>query len=216
VLPDDPRDASNPFKRLDVLALHPTSTETRRVVNEVLEEIARVFSDMTEYIHLGGDEMNRKCWTTDESVVDDMRRAGYSNARDAETAFHKNNAKVLKGAGMRSIFWQDAFDSGVLSFFADERTFPSKNKDVVVMPWKCWGGRGPSDSLAERSARRARANGFSVVRTDCFYLDWNSDWKHFATKGTSWLHGDTDGDDTTLGGGAALWTERVDFTNAEW
>ena len=50
------------MKLLDKFALDPTAPETRRIVKDVLKGVAALFPD--EYIHLGGDEVDVKCWTS--------------------------------------------------------------------------------------------------------------------------------------------------------
>jgi hexosaminidase len=119
---------------------------------------------------------------------------------------------------------------------------PSAKKGVShrvhVQPWKCWheghrasSSTGGTGSRALLSGHAAAAQGLhagrGVVASTCWYLDWDSQWVDFLQ------HSPTGGAENAAaalseeegarpavppglwGGEAALWSERVDFSNAE-
>jgi hypothetical protein len=75
---------------------------------------------------------------------------------------------------------------------------------AVVQPWKAW-GRPMVGSVA---ADKASALGHEVVTSTGAYLDWDYSTNEMI-EGLSELERDG------LGGEAALWTEKIDFTNAQ-
>ena len=188
IVPDDPLQKNNAYKRLDVLTLHPTSAETREVVDDVLRDVTEMFPD--RFVHIGADEMNHRCWSEDTSTMKTLRSMSL-NPKIAERKFLQKNIETLSKYSKRTIVWQEAFDSSNL------------RDDVVVMTWKCWGS---PMTVGDRSMSRVLASGLSVIQTQCWYLDWDSNWQTMYRQYV---------DPRSLGGEAAMWTERVDFTNLE-
>ena len=144
-----------------------------------------------EFVHIGADEMNRKCWSEDSTTMHLLRSKGL-NPKQAESMFIRENVKTLTESQRIAIVWQDAMDSSVINA-----------KDVVVMTWKCWGN---PTTIGEQSAKKWLSMGVPVIKTDCFYLDWDTNWNFLYKQNI---------DERVLGGEAAMWTERVDFTNLE-
>lgn len=75
---------------------------------------------------------------------------------------------------------------------------------AVVQPWKAWG----QPMIGSLAAARASALGHEVVQSTGAYLDWDYSTNEMI-EGLKELERDG------LGGEAALWTERIDFTNAQ-
>lgn len=75
---------------------------------------------------------------------------------------------------------------------------------AVVQPWKAWG----NPMVGSISAARATALEHDVVQSTGAYLDWDYSTNEMI-EGLSELERDG------LGGEAALWTEKIDFTNAQ-
>ena len=61
-------------------------------------------------------------------------------------------------------------------------------------------------TVGDQSMSKALASGLNVIQTQCWYLDWDSNWQSMYKQHV---------DARSLGGEAAMWTERVDFTNLE-
>merc|ERR1711862_341970 len=70
----------------------------------------------------------------------------------------------------------------------------------------------------------AAEKGYGAVQSTCWYLDWDSQWtdfyEHAADEGpVGWSGKDAKAPEGSLGGllggEAALWTEKIDFTNLE-
>ncbi|CAE7658729.1 Hexb [Symbiodinium sp. CCMP2456] len=209
VLPQDPNDAKNRFKARDKLALDISSKRTKKVVSAILKEMAGLFPD--EFFHVGGDEVDFRCWTTMPHIAAWMRKKGLG-ASQALQNFFEHVFQEVKRLGKRPIVWQDAFDQGL--------RLP---KEAVVQPWKCWGSVGPGmpwwpqaepeAQIGHASAFAATSMGFSAVQSSCWYLDWNSQWTDFYNHTADEGPLASTPSDRLLGGETALWSELIDFTN---
>ena len=74
-----------------------------------------------------------------------------------------------------------------------------------MQPWKAWG----VPTVGSLAAARASALGHAVVQSTGAYFDWEYSTNELIEDGLREMEGDF------LGGEAALWTERIDYTNAE-
>ena len=95
------------------------------------------------------------------------------------------------------LVWEDALDS------LNPDQLP---KTAVVQPWKAWG----EPTVGSLAAARASALGHAVVQSTGAYLDWEYSTNELIEGGLREMERDF-----LLGGEAALWTERIDYTNAE-
>ncbi|OLP79216.1 Beta-hexosaminidase subunit beta, partial [Symbiodinium microadriaticum] len=147
VLPQDPNDAKNRFKARDKLALDISSKRTKKVVSAILKEMAGLFPD--EFFHVGGDEVDFRCWTTMPHIAAWMRKKGLGASQALQNFFEHvfQEAAQVKRLGKRPIVWQDAFDQAE-----------------------------PEAQIGHASAFAATSMGFSTVQSSCWYLDWNSQY----------------------------------------
>jgi hexosaminidase len=195
--PMDLSQADNPFKQMDLLALDPSNVRTAKVVGKLLSELAKLFPDT--HVHVGGDEMDFRCWETHPKVRAWMKEQRLSPRAALQQFYDTAVFPVLKENGRVPMMWEDAYVAGL-------RLPP----DAIVQPWKCWG----RPAIGRASAARATLAGQRVVQSTCWYLDWDSSYADFARVEAS--EGVDDGvQHLVLGGEAALWTERIDWTNAE-
>jgi hypothetical protein len=109
--PLDLSQATNPFKQLDLLALDPSHPHTTALVQEVFEEIAELFPD--EYVHVGGDEIDFRCWDTDPRIAAWLRQRGTSSRAELRRFFADAVWAPLAKARRRAVVWQDAFEQGL-------------------------------------------------------------------------------------------------------
>ncbi|CAL1130581.1 unnamed protein product [Cladocopium goreaui] len=73
--------------------------------------------------------------------------------------------------------------------------------------------RGPPSMLGHASAFLATKSSNSAVQSSCWYLDWPSQWTDFYEHAADEGPLQNQSNRRLLGGEAALWTERMDFTN---
>lgn len=62
-----PRFASRQEHPVNVYTLDVTNPLTLRIVEEMISQLAHVFT--SEYIHIGGDEVMTECWAEDKKMV---------------------------------------------------------------------------------------------------------------------------------------------------
>ena len=196
----------NEFKRLDKEAFDLASDDGRAaavaLAREATAAVAEIFPD--EFIHLGGDEVDARCWG--------LARGAAKASALVQSFFNEAVFPELAARGKTAVVWQDAVDAGL--------RLP---RGSVVQPWQCWGGAMTKGHATARKIAEAVLSGdadLSVVQSTCWYLDWDSQVKdyygHSAQGGLGGLGGVRGVDDSVLlGGEAALWTERVDWTNVE-
>lgn len=153
-----------------------TSTSMLALVREMLRQIATAFNT-SEYLHIGGDEVNFHCWDEDPVLVAWRTQRGLSNI-DVVRKFEEIVIREVYKLDRIPILWQDAFDSGgvpPLDSVLDmqkpvhhdnnkakltrlSHIPPRKNQQPIVQPWKCWAG------LASRAAANAMSSGFDATR----------------------------------------------------
>jgi len=254
------------LKRLDLASLSPAATHpsASEVASHAIRHVAALFPD--QYMHLGGDEVDLRCWTHDPVVAAALAKQGLT-PREALHKFFVDVVTVANEAGKDVLLWQDTFDQvgyGPGAFGSSDISEREGAEDhssssssaalwppgvksgsplrVHVQPWKCWheGHRtwqanGMTQALMSGQAAAAQAvqAGRGVVASTCWYLDWDSQWvdflEHSPASGAAAGVSSSEGSEASSvtgsrnsamppglwGGEAALWTELVDFTNAE-
>jgi hexosaminidase len=191
---------------LDIYALDPSQELTYTMVREVYTQIAEIFP--FKYIHVGGDEVDYRCWRESPAFVQWAQSKSNISDFDAFSHFETRIFEIVRKLGRIPISWQDVFDAGSLP---KEREF----NNSVVQPWKCWSG------LSIRSSNAAINNGHPVLMSSCWYLDYEVDWlsmlsvDQLATALFKYGFNRTVANDFGLGGEVTMFTERVDHTNLE-
>lgn len=181
-----------PPRRAELDLSKPQALELARAV---LRGAARLFPDA--FLHLGGQGL-------DESCV-----AAQTGLRKAWQRFLDAVSQEATSLGRRVVLWQEALDAKLL--------LP---KDVVLHTWRC---ASTGSHSGRSSAVTAARQGFSVLQSTCWFLDEPAGWREFYGFGTVDLQEEGLGSSVDrqklaqklLGGEAALWTAKVDFTNLD-
>ncbi|XP_065662835.1 beta-hexosaminidase subunit alpha isoform X2 [Hydra vulgaris] len=172
-------------------------------VGEILPPytISEVFPD--EYIHIGGDEVDFKCWLSNSVIKKWLANNGNGTSnseRHNEATLHKyyfnKLIKIINRLKKKYIVWQDVFESGAVI-----------EKDAIVNVWKHhW----------KKEMSRVTKAGHKVVLSSCWYLNYVSyglDWPKFYTCDPQGFNGSKKEKDLVIGGSCAIWGEYVDATN---
>ncbi|HMH19896.1 MAG TPA: family 20 glycosylhydrolase, partial [Burkholderiales bacterium] len=132
----------------DAQVLCPTE-QTFSFVRNVLREVAALFPG--PYIHIGGDEVDKKGWRNSPEAQALMQQKGLQDEDQLQSYFVKRVGKFLTSMGKRMIGWDEIMEGGLAA-------------DAVVMSW-----RGESGGI--ESARQ----GHQVIMapTDYCYFDYN-------------------------------------------
>jgi len=191
---------------MDIYALDPSNPVTYAVVEEIYDQLAAIFP--SKYMHIGGDEVDVRCWKESASLQEWARAQGNLTESDLFAGFVNKTVKHVRSLGKIPISWQGVIDSGVLP---EEYNI---DHGSVVQPWKCWSG------LAVRASNSAVKSNHPVVMSSCWYLDYDEDWLSMMSVdqlATAMSQRPASKAETrlALGGEGAMWTERVDHTNLE-
>jgi hexosaminidase len=132
----------------DVNVLCPTE-ETFRFLRNVLREVAALFPG--PYIHIGGDEVDKKGWRMSPEAQIIMKQKGLQDEDQLQSYFVKRVGKFLTSRSKRMIGWDEIMEGGLAA-------------DAVVMSW-----RGESGGI------EAARQGHWVIMapTDYTYFDYN-------------------------------------------
>lgn len=101
--------------------------KTYEFLNNILDEVIQLFP--SQYIHLGGDEANKKAWETCPKCQKLMKKEGISNVEDLQGYFMDRMAKYVQSKGKKVIGW-------------DELTNSRIPDDVIIFGWRGDGNAG--------------------------------------------------------------------------
>ncbi|XP_047133100.1 beta-hexosaminidase subunit alpha isoform X1 [Hydra vulgaris] len=181
--------------------INPIKNASYVFLKDFFAEISEVFPD--EFIHIGGDEVDFKCWLSNSEIKKWLanRGNGTNNSGERnEATLHKyyfnKLIKIIDRLKKKYIVWQDVFESGAVI-----------EKDAIVNVWKHkW----------KKEMSRVTKAGHKVVLSSCWYLNYVSyglDWPKFYTCDPQGFNGTKKEKDLVIGGSCAIWGEYVDATN---
>lgn len=111
------------------------------LLHDILVEVCNLFD--TEYIHIGGDEVETSQWKSCPDCRALMARKGYSSPEQLQAYFMTRLSNVLAECGKQPAVWNEAIDGGQLSRSTvvygwmgvkECRTSAAKGYKTVVMP----------------------------------------------------------------------------------
>ena len=212
---------------IDRISLNPLQNETYVFVQQLLQDIFHSFDD--QYLHIGGDEVNKECWETNEEIKAWININGSAHASNLQAYFTNHILSYLKesspggaggdggggggggsnsgtGIGHRSnnripIGWDEILDLGDPSLHgnANGRDQVHLPKGTIIQWWRGW---------KKDVVHRAKARGFRVIQSYPYYLD------HLDT---TWLdmYSASLSNEDVIGGEACMWSEHIDSTTIE-
>ena len=175
---------------LDKIALNPLLDETYDVVLSLLSEVFSLFP--SQYIHLGGDEVDEDCWLSNDQIKAWKQVNG--NQRQWKTQLHslfmKRISSHAKKHGKVPILWDEALDLNDL---------PS---ETVIQVWRWWLPRG---------TRRAQHKNYKTISSLGYYLDYaDNTWEKMYDRAIPMAESTL-----TMGGEACSWMEHADEQSVE-
>jgi hexosaminidase len=167
-------------------AMDPTEEDTYKFLDKFLDEMTKLFPD--QYVHIGGDEVDPKPWTTNPKIQEFMHAHGMKEPKDLQAYFNQRVEKILHKHHKTMMGW-------------DEVLHPELPKSIVVQSW-----RG-ADSLAT-----AAQQGYSTILSFGYYLDlmWPAS-RHYAMDPISGAAAALSPEQQRhiLGGEACMWSEWI-------
>ncbi|KAM7147506.1 beta-hexosaminidase subunit beta [Molossus nigricans] len=176
--------------------INPSLNTTYSFLSTFFKEISSVFPDL--FIHLGGDEVEFKCWESNAEILNFMKQKGFGkNFRELESFYMQKLLDIISAVKKRPIVWQEVFDNDV-----------KPQQGFVVQVWKAENYR--------QEVSRVTAAGFPVIISAPWYLDYISygqDWMKYYEEEPLDFRGSQEQKQLVIGGEACLWGEYVDATN---
>lgn len=110
--------------RWEHFTFHPCKEETYQFINNILDEIIKLFP--SPYIHIGGDEVSygNQNWFTDPQIQDFIQKNKLVDETGLEHYFIRRAADIVASKGKTMIGWDEIADAGIS---------PEK---AVVMWWR--------------------------------------------------------------------------------
>ncbi|KAI8325047.1 hypothetical protein GQ54DRAFT_255401 [Martensiomyces pterosporus] len=188
--------------------LNIAKPEAANFTNMLVDEYTDLFTD--NVFHLGGDEVNRNCWSEDPDVQ------AYLAAHPGETVesllvnFYTSVHNNLASQGKTGMSWEE-------TLFHSQYTPP---KDTIIQTWI------DQESIPNTVAKgyRSVASPASAYYLDCGHGAWlsNQDGNSWCDPFKTWMHiynfdplaniTDPSQQQLVIGAEVALWSEQTDST----
>jgi hexosaminidase len=186
-------DCINKVQDVTNFALNPTLDETYVVIEKILTDI--IATTGIKYFHLGGDEVNYKCWAKDDSITSYMATNGIANYDELMSIFVQRVDAIVRKLGATPVHWEEVFTAGA-----------KVEPDTVFEVW----------TDQSQMAVLADAN-YTIISApkDRWYLDnsfntWNKMYEYDPVSKLSDYQ-----KSLVLGGEVAMWGEHIDENNME-
>ncbi|KAL6106704.1 hexa [Pungitius sinensis] len=178
--------------------VNPILPSTYQFMATLFKEVSLVFPD--SHIHLGGDEVNFSCWSSNPDVRAFMKKMGFGvDFTKLEAFYMENIVNITSALNKTAIVWQDVFDY--------HERIP---KDTVLHIWK----GNPASYRAELS--RMTKAGMKVLLAAPWYINhisYGQDWREYYNVQPLDFPGTEEQKKLVIGGEVCMWGEYVDATN---
>lgn len=175
--------------------INPTNEDNYPFIKKLWTELKQVFPD--KYIHLGGDEVNFYCWTTNPDITAWMAKNNITgDYAKLEQYYIQKVINISNEVGFSYIVWQEVIDNGIKA-----------KEDTVVEVWL---------PPADKELAKVTGMGYKALIAQPWYLDYISygrDWETYYKYEPLNFTGTAQQKELVLGGEACLWGEYVDSTN---
>ncbi|KAM6926229.1 beta-hexosaminidase subunit alpha [Lycodopsis pacificus] len=178
--------------------VNPVLPSTYQFMARLFKEVSSVFPD--SYIHLGGDEVDFSCWSSNPDVRAFMQKMGFGvDFTKLEAFYMENIVNITSALNKTVIVWQDVFDY--------HERIP---KDTVLHIWK-----GIPASYKAELSRMTKA-GMRVLLAAPWYINhisYGQDWRDYYNVKPLNFSGTEEQKKLVIGGEVCMWGEYVDATN---
>lgn len=175
--------------------LDPSKEITYETVGKLFKEIATRFPE--QYVHLGGDEVNFFCWSSNPQISKFVHDKNMTNFKQLESYYIQRLVKIIEQLNKSYIVWQEVFDDNVIL-----------KPDTVVHVWKRKNWQVEMAKVTKK--------GFTTLLSAPWYLNvisYKTDWMKFYDIDPLDFEGNDEQKRLVLGGEGAMWGEWVDGSN---
>jgi hexosaminidase len=131
----------NTWGELFTKPICPCNENTFEFAKNVFSEIMDIFP--SEYIHIGGDEVDRSDWAKSDACKALMQREGIKDIAGLESYFINRMEKFFNSKGRKLIGWDEVLEGGI-------------SPTAIIMYWRTWVPGAPV---------KAALNGNQVIMT---------------------------------------------------
>ena len=121
----------------------------------VYQEIFELFP--YEYVHIGGDEVEKTYWKTCKDCQKRMKQLKLQNEDELQSWFTKEMERFFLKNNRKMIGWDEIIEGGL-------------SKTSTVMWWRGWAKNAPQQATEH-------GNAIIITRNEPFYLDYQQDSK---------------------------------------
>jgi hexosaminidase len=116
-------DSQNKWGELFSTPICPCNETTFEFAKNVYTEIMEIFP--SKYIHIGGDEVDRRDWGKSEACKELMKREGITSLPDLQNYFIDRMEKFFNSKGRKLIGWDEVLEGKISS-------------TAMIMYWRSW------------------------------------------------------------------------------
>lgn len=177
--------------------LNPTKKRVYAFLEAFFEEVTQVFPD--KYLHLGGDEVDFKCWQSNPDITSFMRKWNMTNDfHKLESIYIKKLLDIVSSYPTNNgyMVWQEVFDNGV-----------TVKNDTIIHVWK---------GQWEWEMAKVTSKGLRAILSSPWYLNYinyGSDWTKYYLAEPLDFYGGEEQKALVIGGECAIWSEFVNSVN---
>jgi len=172
----------------------PIKDTTYQFMKKFFEEVSQVFPD--KWLHLGGDEVDKSCWMSNQRIVSFMKANNWTNYNKLESVYIEKLIKIVGQFRVTPLVWQEVFDDG------DNIT-----NDTIIHIWKGnW----------QEEAKRVTRSGFSTVISAPYYLNiisYGTDWPKYYEVDIAEFDENEKSQHLVKGGEVCMWGEFINAFN---
>jgi hexosaminidase len=110
----------------------PCNETTFEFAQNVFSEIMDIFP--SEYIHIGGDEVDRSDWAKSDSCKVMMTREGIKDLAGLHSYFINRMEKFFNSKGRKLIGWDEVIEGGI-------------SPTAIIMYWRTWVPQAPVEAV---------------------------------------------------------------------
>ncbi|HEY4337214.1 MAG TPA: family 20 glycosylhydrolase, partial [Puia sp.] len=127
----------NKWGALFTTPICPCNEASFEFAENVFSEIMAIFP--SEYIHIGGDEVDRSDWGKSEACKELMKKEGITDLPALQSYFIRRMEKFFIAKGRRLIGWDEILEGGI-------------SPTAIVMYWRSWVPTAPAKAIRNGNA----------------------------------------------------------------